>query len=180
MKLPIEPSRHELYHSLLSQPIRLAYLHALYLILPSFENVAGSRYIRPCSSNVVVQAVLSSSVQSAALSEVMAGSNAANLKIDGSRLYQEADEAFGALSTLLGDDEWFTSRVMEAEEDRSMDGNGRQGNLSDRGPGRLDAVVFSYTCVILSIFDEENPLVSSIKARANLVAHQRRLFDRCF
>ena len=81
--------------------------------------------------------------------------------IDPETLYVEAEEAFEALSTLLGEEEWF---------------------FGAEYPGLFDASVFAYTHLLL---DEElgwveGRLAWQLKERGNLVRHRRRVYRRCY
>ena len=74
---------------------------------------------------------------------------------------RDAEEAFNALSTLLGQDEWF---------------------FVQQKPGLFDASVFAYTHLIL---DEgmgwgENTLAEQLKRYGNLVQHQERITKMYF
>ena len=78
-------------------------------------------------------------------------------------LYNGAWDAFSALSTLLGDDEWFFG----AQE-----------------PGILDVSLFAYTHLMLD--DELGDGWVDTRARrglqecGNLVRHRKRLYKRCY
>lgn len=81
--------------------------------------------------------------------------------IDAADLYSEADKAFEALSTLLGDDEWFF-------------GNG--------SPALFDASIFAYTHLLLddSLGWTEKKLGRALRSRDNLVQHRERLLKQCY
>jgi metaxin len=112
------------------------------------------------------------SLRAAALEQLMASkaSSSPNPKLDLERLFKDADDAFDALSTLLGDDDWFTSG---------------SDNRSDQ-PGMLDASVFAYTHVILTLFsflDEGSPgerLRTAITTRSNLLDHHGRVAKKYY
>ena len=81
--------------------------------------------------------------------------------IDTDDLYSEAEKAFEALSTLLGEDPWFF-------------GNDK--------PALFDASVFAYTQLLLDdrMGWKEEKLCKALKARGNLVKHRERLLVRYF
>ena len=74
---------------------------------------------------------------------------------------QEAEEAFEALSTLLGQDEWFFGQPK---------------------PTLLDASVFAYTYLILDDGMEwqENKLATQLEKFENLLQHEERVFEMFF
>lgn len=81
--------------------------------------------------------------------------------IDANDLYSEADKAFEALSTLLGNDDWF---------------------FGESHPTLFDASVFAYTQLLL---DErmqwrDGKLPAALRRRANLVGHRERVLTRYF
>lgn len=76
-------------------------------------------------------------------------------------LLRDAEEAFEALSTLLGEDEYF---------------------FSLQKPSLFDASVFAYTCLIL---DEKfgwrhNPLEEHLAKHDNLVQHRQKILEAYF
>lgn len=78
-------------------------------------------------------------------------------------LYKEAEEAFEALETVLGQDDWF---------------------FGNEGPGLFDASVFAYTHLLL---DEglgkgwvETRLRDAVLNKQNLVRHWERITARYF
>jgi len=83
--------------------------------------------------------------------------------INGDDLYTQAEEAFAALETVLGNDEWFFGAAK---------------------PGLFDASVFAYTHLLL---DEELGrgwvdirLRDAVLARQNLVRHRERIVQSYF
>lgn len=92
---------------------------------------------------------------------------------------RDADDAFAALSALLGDDLWFFSASnVESGNDASTD-----------GPGLFDASVFAYTHLILDsdrtahalLMDwKENPLKELLLKYSNLVSHRDRVVEVYF
>lgn len=79
------------------------------------------------------------------------------------RIYSEAEEAWQALSTLLGSNDWF---------------------FSSSSPGLFDASVFSYTHLILRVVYPNNNiggiLSHSLRRQSNLVKHEERMRSRFF
>lgn len=164
--------RQQPYLSLVSQNIRVAYLYALYLDDQAFSSVAAPYYIYPSSSNSLVRAAIVPSLRAAALEQLMASqaSSSPNQKLDLERLFKDADDAFDALSTLLGAQDWFTCTLR---------------NESGR-PGLLDASVFAYTHVILTLFSSLGKcspgerLRASITTRSNLLDHHGRIAKKYY
>ena len=172
----------------LLDPIRHAYLIALYLEDETFKKVCVPLYIDTASRSRLVRAALAPPLRAAALEEVLgAGNEAPATSIAGfgrgwtqgtqpvfdEAVYESASDAFTALSTLLGDSLWFGQMEGQAI------------------PGWLDASVFAYTHVLLSLF--ETPLAGAKEDKAmrlgpgakkmyqaaarhkNLVAHRSRI-----
>lgn len=81
--------------------------------------------------------------------------------IDVGDIYASARKALDALSSLLGDDQFFFGK-------------------SD--PGLFDASLFAYTHLILdeSLGWKHNPLATDIKKHDNLVQHRERIFNTYF
>ncbi|KAI4229260.1 MAG: hypothetical protein L6R36_001008 [Xanthoria steineri] len=156
-------TRYEAYLSLLDHRIRNAWLHTLYLSVPNFEAVARPLYISPATSAPPARLALSYSLRTSALEELTRASTSS--VIDLSALYRESDDAFSALSEMLGDDDWFFG---EAE------------------PGFFDAAVFAYTHLLcdekMGWKTEEERLGRSLREGKwkNLIEHERRVFDRCY
>ncbi|QIW96489.1 hypothetical protein AMS68_002007 [Peltaster fructicola] len=125
--------RYEAYSSLLDGRIRLAWLYQLYLLSPN-SSLMHRLYVRPCSSNTVVQLALQYQLRQAADLEIRKSTSRTILDAE---LLREADEAFSALSTLLGDKRWFF------EDEISL----------------FDAGVFAYTHLLLddALQWKENP-----------------------
>ncbi|KAL3422464.1 hypothetical protein PVAG01_06620 [Phlyctema vagabunda] len=149
--------RYEAYQSLLDHRIRNAWLYTLYLEPKNFNNVAYQLYVSPTSSNPLVRAATSHQLRAAAEAELLKHASI----IDADDLYSEADKAFEALSTLLGEDAWFFG-----------------GNK----PALFDASVFAYTQLLLdeSLGWEEKKLCRALRQRDNLVQHRERLLVKYF
>ncbi|MCJ1306780.1 hypothetical protein MMC25_000423 [Agyrium rufum] len=140
--------RYEAYASLVESKIRAAWLYAMYLTPSNFESVTVPLYINPTTSSSLLRTYLAHNLRNAAYSSITQilhtssistsytssllfspihpASTTAN--ISGEAILAGAREAFEALATLLGDDEWFFG--------------------ADR-PGLLDASVFAYACLAL-------------------------------
>lgn len=76
--------------------------------------------------------------------------------IDVDDIYSEADKAFGALETLLGEDNWF---------------------FGESSPTLFDASVFAYTHLLLgeTMGWKEKRLVRSIRSMQGLAKHRERI-----
>ena len=124
--------RETTYLTLLDHRIRPAYLHALYLTPSNFTSLVQPLYIQPATSSGIAQSFLSSQLHSAAFNQIANTSPSATPTLTSTSavndLYTEAQQAFSALSTLLGDDGWF---------------------YGQEKPGWFDACVFAYTFLIL-------------------------------
>ena len=123
----------------------------------NFSEVANPLYVAPTSSNALVQASISHQLRTAAEAELLKHSST----IDAADLYSEADKAFEALSTLLGDDEWFFGNEKAA---------------------LFDASVFAYTHLLLDkkLGWKEDKLCRALRQRENLVQHRQRLLVRYY
>lgn len=77
------------------------------------------------------------------------------------QLYAEARNAFEALETLLGDDEWF---------------------FGTQTPGLFDAAVFAYTWLILddTLGWRGDELQRCLGEFGALLQHRERLYQRCW
>ncbi|MCJ1389856.1 hypothetical protein MMC18_002713 [Xylographa bjoerkii] len=143
--------RYEAYMSLLDHRIRRAWLYTLYLIPRHFHSVAAPLYIYPSTRSSSVRFALSRTLQAAALAELLTTSSI----VSPDTLIAEADGAFAALSTLLGDNDWFFG----VEE-----------------PGLFDASVFAYTYLLLDGMKwEEGTLEKKLREYGNLVEHKDRI-----
>lgn len=114
-------------------------------------------YVAPCSSNFLVQYAITTQLRSAAETELVksAGTNIISAK----DLMRDAEDAFEALSDLLGNDnEWFFGK---------------------QKPGLFDASVFAYTQLLLDekLGWEENQLGEVLGKCSNLVRHRDRIVE---
>lgn len=114
-------------------------------------------YITPCSSNQLVQLALAHQLQQAAKEELQKHARA----IDGDEIVLEAKLAFEALSTLLGQEDYFF-------------GTGK--------PGFFDASVFAYTHLLLdkSLGWKNEHLANQLRKFDNLLSHRERILDGYF
>lgn len=118
------------YNTLLTTPIRLAYLYALYLHPHSFDLIANPLYIRPASSSALVRYGLSQPLRAAALEEIFGASVSGPGKVDVERLFKEAEDAWEALSVYLGSMDWFAGATGRSSSPRL--GNATERKFFDR------------------------------------------------
>ena len=149
--------RYEAYSSLIDHRIRGAWLFTLYLDERNSEAVAKELYIYPTSSNPLVQMTLFRQLKQAAHDELLR--NTSYIKEE--ELYLEAENAFAALSTLLGDDTYFFGKER---------------------PTLLDASVFAYTHLLLdkSLNWQNTRLADSLRESENMVQHREKLLSSYF
>ena len=119
--------------------------------------MAHHLYIAPCSSNILVRGTIAHQHRSAAADELLKQS--AVIDVEG--LYSEADNAFGALSTLLGEDDYFFDAHL---------------------PGLFDASVFAYTHLLLNegVRWKEKRMATALAKYKNLVHHQDRILHKYY
>ena len=128
----------------------------LYLTPSNFSTVAAPLYIYPTTRSTPVRFALSHSLQAAALAELLATSSS----VSPQALYADADGALAALSTLLGEDEWFFG----ADE-----------------PGLFDASVFAYTYLIMDGLEwRDRELAEKLSRYGDLVGHKDRIASRFY
>jgi len=154
-----EDVRYEAYASLLDNRIRRAWLYQLYLN-PANATLLHDLYIAPCSSNPFVQLAIAHQLRDAATTE-LTRSLASDIIVE-DELMREAEEAFSALSQLLGENDWFF------ELDR---------------PSLFDANVFSYAHLLVNqggLQWGENRLGGLLKQHENLLRHQERVMSMYF
>ncbi|KAI1823844.1 putative mitochondrial outer membrane protein [Xylaria intraflava] len=158
-KLPGNPDpRLEAYESLLNHRVRDAWLYTLY-ISPANTDLLTYFYIAPATSSRLVRATLLHQLRHAAELGILrsTGRNA----IDPEALYNGAEEAFGALDAVLGDDMWFFGSEI---------------------PGLFDATMFSYTHLVLheDLAWENRRLNDILKKFPRLVEHRDRIYQKCW
>lgn len=129
-------------------------LYTLYLDSDNFSAVARRLYVNPATTNCIVRTALAFQLQQAARDELHRSSQ----YIDANDLIAEAGDAFEALSTLLGEDQYFYGRSK---------------------PGLFDASVFAYTHLILDegMGWKHDALGRLLKKHENLVQHRNRLLE---
>ncbi|KAJ9601954.1 hypothetical protein H2200_013513 [Cladophialophora chaetospira] len=150
-------TRQEAYTALIDHNIRSAWLYYLYLDDENFRSVASPLYVASASSSYFVRLGLARQLRSAAREEL----RKTNTIIDSEELYQQADKAFDALSTLLADNIFFFSQTT---------------------PGLFDASLFAYTQIILDDrLDFHNPTLRlALQRHENLIQHRDRLIRGFF
>jgi metaxin len=133
-------------------------LYCIYLS-QNFASLAETLYILPTSSNPFVRLTIARELRLAAEQELLKFSTVINAET----LYNQAEEAFAALETLLGNDDWF---------------------FGASGPSLFDASVFAYTHLLL---DDalgkgwlDTRLRDALMTRKRLIAHRDRISGTCF
>ncbi|KAH7083968.1 hypothetical protein FB567DRAFT_95696 [Paraphoma chrysanthemicola] len=153
-----EDLRYEAYLSLLDHRIRRAWLYCIYLSSNS-TSIAEPLYILPASSNPFVRLSIARELRLAAEQELLKFSPV----IFADALYNQAADAFAALETLLGKDDWF---------------------FGASGPGLFDASVFAYTHLLLD--DKlgkgwlDTRLRDALMSRKRLTTHRNRVLNKYF
>lgn len=132
-------------------------LYSLYLVPPNFNAVAFPLYIAPSTTNYLVRLSLAHQLRAAAEGELTKQS----ARIDAEAIQQGSDKAFGALSELLGDEDYY---------------------FGEKKPGLFDASVFAYTNVLLdeSLDWKDTRMVDGLKRYSNLVEHRHRIYEAYF
>jgi metaxin len=149
--------KEEAYMSLIDHTLRNAWLYHLYLDTANFQSVAWPLYVDSTSSNVMVRQAIARQLRTAAQDELLKTYTI----IDSGELYERTEEAFKALSTLMGDNQYF---------------------FGSEKPGLFDASLFAYTHLLL---DEEmgwksTTLTGGLAKYDNLVQHRNRLLKQYF
>ena len=132
-------------------------LYSLYLAPLNFNAVAFPLYIAPSTTNTLVRLSLAHQLRAAAEGELTKQS----ARIDVEATYQGSDKAFGALSELLGDEDYY---------------------FGERKPGLFDASVFAYTNILLDegLGWKDLRVVDGLRKYSNLVEHRERIFEAYF
>lgn len=121
---------------------------------------------------------IASQLRAAAEVEVFKASarSTRTIRINEAQIMRDADEAFAALSVLLGDEDWFFHQPADGQNRPASDGK----------PGLFDASMFAYTYLILDSSRAggeplmswmENPLKESLQKYENLVRHRDRILE---
>jgi metaxin len=118
----------------------------------NFNAVALPMYVATASTSWPVQLSLAHQLRNAAREELLK----TNTIIDPQELYNQTEEAFQALSTLLGENRFFFGQTT---------------------PGLFDASLFAYTQIILDdgIEWKTPSLKTALQQHENLVQHRARL-----
>jgi metaxin len=133
-------------------------LYCIYLSQNS-TSIAEPLYILPASSNPFVRLTIARELRQAAEKELLKFSTV----ITAETLYNQAEEAFTALETLLGKDDWF---------------------FGASKPGLFDASVFAYTHLLLD--DNlgkgwlDTRLRDTLMSRKRLISHRNRITSTYF
>ncbi|KAL5398298.1 hypothetical protein PMIN02_001602 [Paraphaeosphaeria minitans] len=150
--------RYEAYLSLLDHRIRRAWLYSVYLS-SNATSLAEPLYILPTSSNAFVRLLTAADLRRAAENELLKFSAI----IDAAELHRQAEEAFEALETVLGNDSWFFGASQ---------------------PGLFDASVFAYTHLLMdgNLGDAwvDTRLRDALLKCKNLTSHRDRIIASCF
>ena len=114
-------------------------------------------YIAATTTNSLVRLALSHQLRSAAEAELLKEAAV----IDVQFLHRESERAFSALSTLLGDDDYF---------------------FGDEQPSLFDASVFAYTNILLDtdLKWQVHHLIDGLEKHENLVRHRARILQRYY
>ena len=143
--------------ALIDHSIRNAWLYCLYVDKSNFDAVARPLYVETASRSSAVQAATAWQLRAAAIEEL----GKSGKVIDGEELYERADEAFSALSTMLGGNDWFFG----VEE-----------------PGLFDASLFAYTFLLLDreVLWKDRRMIDMVRSHENLVRHCDRIREEYF
>ncbi|KAF3909633.1 Metaxin-3 [Arthrobotrys entomopaga] len=145
------------FSSLIDKNIRDAWLYAMYVDTTNLNKITIPKYTHS-TPFWPVKYFLGLQMRQAAL-DSLGINNTESSKVTGEMLYMRANEAWAALSTLLGDGKWFFG-------------------ASDAG--LFDASVFAFTHLILTLDlgGSGEDLVHGLRKYSNLVNHQQRIRDR--
>ncbi|KAF9736731.1 mitochondrial outer membrane protein [Paraphaeosphaeria minitans] len=133
-------------------------LYSVYLS-SNATSLAEPLYILPTSSNAFVRLLTAADLRRAAENELLKFSAI----IDAAELHRQAEEAFEALETVLGNDSWFFGASQ---------------------PGLFDASVFAYTHLLMdgNLGDAwvDTRLRDALLKCKNLTSHRDRIIASCF
>ncbi|KAF3933118.1 Metaxin-2 [Dactylella cylindrospora] len=146
------------FTSLIETNIRDAWLYALYIEPTNLQNIAIPSYTH-ATPMWPVTALLGLQMRQAALETILKGTE--DPKITGKVLYARAEEAWAALSALLGKNKWFF--------------NGQDAGL-------FDASIFAYTHLILRLdwTGGGRALAEGLIKHSNLVNHEQRIRSKWY
>lgn len=128
-------------------------IYSVYLC-PNATSIAEPFYVLPASNNAFVRLTVAHDLRRAAEQELLKFSAVINAE----SLYKEAEDAFAALETLLGNDKWF---------------------FGASRPSLFDASVFAYTHLLLDdkLGWVETRLLDSLSRHESLVRHRDRIVN---
>jgi metaxin len=133
-------------------------LYCIYLS-HNAPSIAEPLYILPTSANPLVRLTIARELRIAAEKELLKFSSV----INADTLYNQAQEAFAALETLLDADDWF---------------------FGAPGPGLFDASVFAYTHLLLDNRLgkgwSDTRLRDALMSRKRLISHRNRIVSTYF
>ncbi|KAF3912590.1 Metaxin-3 [Orbilia brochopaga] len=148
------------FSSLLDTSVRDAWLYAMYVDTETLHAVTVPKYTAT-TPLWPVSAVTAAQTRHAALASIRNSTSTPSAAITtGRTLYARADEAWAALSTLLGTDRWF---------------------FGARDAGLFDASVFAYVHLILAAESDSGSssivaeLVAGVRRHNNLLEHEARI-----
>lgn len=153
----------EAYTSLIDQNIRNGWLYQMYLCPGNFEAIAKKLYVDTASSNLLVQATLAHQLRAAAQEQLLRTWSL----IDADEIYGQAEAAFSALNTLLGDNDFFSRTAT---------------------PGLFDASLVAFTHLILEFGDnsdrqkdelswKDRDLYNMLLRHDGLIQHRNRVIE---
>lgn len=119
--------------------------------------MASPLYIEPTTTNYFVRLALGHQLRSAAEGELLKQASV----IDVNSIHRESEKAFGALSTVLGDQDYF---------------------FGEKHPSLFDASVFAYTDILLdeTLQWQIQHLQDALEKHGNLVDHRNRIRERYY
>ncbi|KAK6329699.1 hypothetical protein TWF696_003569 [Orbilia brochopaga] len=146
------------FSTLLDTSIRDAWLYAMYVDNTTLHTVTAPKYTA-ATPIWPVTALLAGQMRHAALASIRnSTSSSSAVTTTGRTLYAQAEDAWAALSTLLGQDQWF---------------------FGARDAGLFDASVFAYVHLILAAESTGSSsgaeLAAGLRRHANLLEHEARI-----
>jgi len=133
-------------------------LYQLY-VNPANAGLVHDLYIKPCSSNIIVQLAIARQLREAATEELAKSSFSGVVSEED--IFRDAENALSTLAELLSSSDWFFGQAQ---------------------PSILDASIFAYTHLILdgSLQWSKNKLAEQLSQHANLSEHRSRILNRYF
>ncbi|KAI6784404.1 uncharacterized protein J7T54_006449 [Emericellopsis cladophorae] len=148
----VKDAKIQAYRALLDNAVRPAWLYALYLN-PRNATLLARLYL---PSNPLLAVPTSTTLTQAASAEILKTTRTA--LINPLHLLSSYREALDALSTLLGEHDWFFGDAV----------------------GLFDAEVFAYTWLVGSLAWDDGAMEEVLQEFGNLVRHRERLYQRCW